>query len=815
MSDNSELVKEFLVESYENLDRLDGLFIDLEKDPRNLENIGGIFRTIHTIKGTCGFFGFERLQSLTHAGESLLSKMRDAEISLTPEITDSLLALVDAVRTMLKQIEASGGEGENGYLELILKLTALLETPNDDFNAANSTLIDDNQLPPTGLGSPGTLTSLFESANPAPTTSYSSTAKAIQVPGVPGVSPVSKSGKDQTASPAGASATQPSDRSDTAKTTSIEHSAGAQMGTTREIHSESHHKGSDSQRHEEPKSDAHGLADTTIRVDVVLLDRLMKLVGELVLARNRIMQFTTSVSDKAFVATSQRLNLLTSELQEGVMKTRMQPIGNIWSKFPRVVRDLSLSIGKQVRIEMEGKQTELDKTLIEAIKDPLTHIVRNSIDHGIEMPEIRASIGKPAEGLLSLRAYHEGGQVIIEISDDGGGINPQKVKAKAIEKGLITAQQANQLDERGMVALIFLPGFSTAEKVTNISGRGVGMDVVKTNIERIGGHVEVQNRVGLGTTIKIKIPLTLAIIPALLISSGGERFAIPQVSLIELVRLDSSNSLEQVYGAPVYRLRGHLLPIVFLNQELGLTPAPADAVQNLIVLQADERRFGLVVDAIYDAEEIVVKPLDQMLKGLLVYAGATILGDGQVALILDVLGLGMRSHAVDKSTERMLENAAAALHVERQALLLFTSPDDGRMAIPLSKVTRLEELASASVERVGGNDVVQLRGEIIPLVYVFQHLPERRKEPRNPDCGVPPDIIQLVIHSANGHQVGLVVGRILDAVDAPIPLQRAAGRRGVLGCLVIEDWVTELLDVEGMVRETLPHLYDQLQSNTP
>ncbi len=363
-----------------------------------------------------------------------------------------------------------------------------------------------------------------------------------------------------------------------------------------------------------------------------------------------------------------------------------------------------------------------------------------------------------------------------------------------------------------MVDLIFLPGFSTAEKVTNISGRGVGMDVVRTNIERIAGHVDIHNRPGQGTTITIKIPLTLAIIPALLITSGGERFAIPQVSLLELVRLTTDHTPEQVYGAPVYRLRGgQLLPLVFLNQELGLPAAKPGAKQNLIVLQADDRRFGLVVDAVNDAEEIVVKPLDQALKGLQVYAGATILGDGQVALILDVLGLGLRSHAVDLAAERQLPPAEPKADHPHQAMLLFTSPDDGRMAIPLSQVTRLEELPRKAIERVGACDIVQLRGEIIPLIYVFKLLPERRKEPRNPACGLPEDIIQLAIHSHQGRHVGLVVGRILDAVDASGAVQRAAGRQGILGCLVINERVTEILDIEGVVRGALPQFYDQLQ----
>jgi two-component system chemotaxis sensor kinase CheA len=767
MGEMDDLIKEFLVESYENLDRLDQEFLALEQDPGNREHLGGIFRTIHTIKGTSGFFGFVRLQALTHVGENLLSKLRDGSLALTPDMADALLAMVDAVRQMLGGIESTGMEAATSHEPLIARLTALLEPPA---SSTDRTAIDtpDEETPP-GPGeaaAPGSLTAMFEAAN-----------RASHPPEDPVQIPV----------------------------TSQHHPDTGPVARTEAV------------QRDEPRSEAHGpaLADTTIRVDVELLDRLMNLVGELVLARNQILQYSGTRQDQGFLATSQRLNLLTSELQEGVMKTRMQPIGNLWSKFPRVVRDLAQACGKQVRIEMEGKETELDKTLIEAIKDPLTHIVRNSVDHGIEPAAKRLAAGKPAEGTLALRAYHEGGQVIIEINDDGGGINAARVKAKAVEKGLIGADEAERLDERGVLGLIFLPGFSTAEKVTNISGRGVGMDVVKTNIERIGGHVDVQSRPGQGTSLTIKIPLTLAIIPALIVTSGGERFAIPQVSLLELVRLNAAaeSGHENVYGSPVYRLRGQLLPLVYLNRELRMPEPPAGGAVNIVVLQADDQRFGLVVDAVNDAEEIVVKPLGKALKGLQVFAGATIMGDGRVALILDVLGMGKRANALAKSTKGALDDRAhaAAAQDDRQALLIFTSPDDGRMAIPLSKVSRLEEFKRQAVERAGATEVMQYRGEILPLVHVFQRLPERRKEPRNPDCGVPGDILQVVIHNHGGRQVGLVVGRILDTVEAPLRLQRAASREGVLGCLVIQERITELLDVEGVVRSALPNFYEGLQ----
>lgn len=391
------------------------------------------------------------------------------------------------------------------------------------------------------------------------------------------------------------------------------------------------------------------MADTSIRVDVGLLDKLMNLVGELVLARNQITQFGSSQEDPAFLGTVQRLNLLTGELQAGVMKTRMQPVGSVWGKFPRLVRDLAVACGKQVRIDMEGQETELDRTIIEAVRDPLTHMVRNAVDHGIEPPAERAAWGKPAEGRLFLHALHEGGKVVIELTDDGGGIDPRRVRDKALLSGLVTPEQAARLGDRELLDLIFLPGFSTTDRVTQFSGRGVGMDVVRTNIEKIGGTVDVDSTLGRGTTIRMKIPLTLAIIPALVVSTGGDRYAIPQVSLLELVRLEGEQvrkGVEQFHGIPVYRLRGNLLPLVYLDRELGVEPIRAGDEINIVVLQADDRPFGLVVDAIRDTEEIVVKPLQKALKGIGVFSGATIMGDGNVALILDVLGLAQRAGVV-------------------------------------------------------------------------------------------------------------------------------------------------------------------------
>jgi two-component system chemotaxis sensor kinase CheA len=536
--------------------------------------------------------------------------------------------------------------------------------------------------------------------------------------------------------------------------------------------------------------------DTRIRVDVRLLDKLMNLVGELVLARNQLLQHASVSADPGLTSSSQRLNLITTELQEGVMKTRMQPIDNIWAKFPRVVRDLSHTCGKQVKLEMEGKSTELDKTIIEAISDPLTHLVRNSVDHGIEQPAVRVAAGKPAVGTLKLRAFHEGGRVNIEIIDDGGGIDPERVKAKAVERGLITPERSRVMPTHEVYSLIFLPGFSTAAAVTNISGRGVGMDVVKSNIERMGGTVDVDSRVGYGTTIRIRIPLTLAIIPALVVGARGERFAIPQVNLVELVRIEAdqaAKAIERIHGVPVFRLRGSLLALAELSSVLGIESDATPHDVNIVVLQADERQFGLLVDDIYDTEEIVVKPLGRELKGLNVYAGATIMGDGRVALILDVAGLAERTGVVVSERRGAHESTnydrTRAKESTKEPLLLFRSGTTSRMAIPLRAVARLEEFARSRVERVGREHVVQYRGEILPLVYLSEVFGEDGRQG---------DTLQVVVHTYDGKNVGFVVDAIEDVVEEEFTATRRGGRSGILGSAVIQGRVTELLDADAL-----------------
>jgi len=736
MSEMDDVVREFLTESQENLDHLDRDFVALERTPDDRETLARIFRTVHTIKGTCGFLGFSNLEGVSHVGENLLSLLCDGRLRLTAEVTTVLLNMVDAVRTMLGAIEAVGSDGADDYADLRSRLGAIASSYGGSTSAS--------QGPSRPEATP--------LAPPEPHPAEAAAIPSSTVLHAPSVAIASQGPSDVTA-------VLPS------------------------------------------------VTETAIRVDVALLDRLMNLVGELVLARNQILQHSALLQGNAFLATTQRLNLITTELQEAVMKTRMQPIGNVWGKFPRLIRDLAVSCGKQVRLKMDGRETELDRTLLEAIKDPLTHIVRNAVDHGIEPPEVRQALGKPPEGTLCLRAYHEGGQVNLEITDDGGGISPERVRRKAIDRGLLTADRASRMNDREILSMIFLPGFSTAEKITNVSGRGVGMDVVKTNIEKIGGIVDLQSVPGSGTTIKIKIPLTLAIIPALIVTVAGERYAIPQVSLLELVRLegeDGHKKIERIHRVPVHRLRGALLPLVDLRRELGLPQrhgADENDVTNIVVLHADERQFGLVVDGINDTEEIVVKPIGKHLKGIPVFAGATIRGDGRVALILDALGLAQQSGVISRSQE--MEPAVAAATASRSApsavlesLLVVACGNGGRVAIPLSMVARLEKIPMTAVEHSAGKEVVQYRGEIMPLVRLSSLLGTGGwSEPENGQ-------MSIVVYTENGRSIGIIVDKIIDIVEEPLTLAHASGNSSSLGAAVVQRRITDLLHIRALLNQT-------------
>jgi two-component system chemotaxis sensor kinase CheA len=729
MSELQEATKEFLVESHENLDQLDADLVGLEEAPAPAEALGRIFRTLHTIKGSCSFLGFSHLETVAHAGENLLGKLRDGKLGLSPAITDCLLRMVDVIRAMLSRLESTGSdEGVDG--------NGLIE-----------------QLEQLARGQPESRT-ILAADGPEQVSAVAPSAEFTLAEGAAFASEESP--------PAAADSRPPS--------------AG----------------------------DGSAVYDASVRINVDLLDKLMAVAGEIVLARNQILQYSQRHDDPAFLNTCRQLNLITTELQEYVMKTRLQPIGNVWNRFPRLVRDAAHACAKKVRLETDGSETELDKALIEAIRDPLTHLVRNAIDHGIEAPERRLAAGKSPEGCVRLRAYHEGGQVNVEVSDDGGGIDAQRIRDKAVEQRFISTDQASRMSAQSLLGLIFLPGFSTASAVTTVSGRGVGMDVVKTNIEAIGGSIDIQSTVGLGTTVRLRIPLTLAIIKVLVVTAAGDRYAIPQVSIVELVRVEGEKarkSIQRIHGVLVYRYRDSLLPLVNLNQALQVAAAPEeDDAVNIVVLQAGDRQLGLVVDRINDTQEIVVKPLWKHLKGVACFAGATVMGDGKVALILDVFGLAQRAGAVSQLKDWSVGAAptSAERPAERPGVLLVEGRGRGRMAIPLDKVARLEEFPRPRVEHVADRQVVQYCGQILPLVDVDatlrSELPARQQLPEESEA------FQVVVCTRPERPVGLVVERILDIVEQDGEVRGPSSRRGVEYTTVIQGHVTEMLDVEELIR---------------
>ena len=539
-------------------------------------------------------------------------------------------------------------------------------------------------------------------------------------------------------------------------------------------------------------SDADKGADTTIRVQVSLLDRLMTLMGEMVLVRNQVLQYSNKCEDLEFLNLSQKLDVVTSELQEETMKTRMQPIGNILTKFQRVVRDLSGSLNKKINLNLVGVETELDKSLIEAVKDPLTHIVRNSCDHGIEIPADRVANGKPETGTLTINAYHEGGQVIVEISDDGRGLSRERLLKKAIEKGIVTAEKASEMKDRDVHALIFAPGFSTAEKVTNVSGRGVGMDVVKSNIEKIGGLVEISSEEGSGTQITLKIPLTLAIVPAMIIRSNEDRFAIPQVKLVELVSVDRK-SIEMLQGQGVYRLRGNILPLINLKNILNVAEGEeTEEALNIVVLNSQNHLFGLVVDEILDTADIVVKPLARFLKPISIYSGATVLGDGRLAFILDILGIAQKHlGTLGKSADRSIaEKYDQGNQMELREYVLVGLGAQAKHAIPLSVVNRMEEFKTSSIEYSGSQRIVRYRGGILKIVNLNDVL-------GFPNKTTATELLQIIVVKIEEQTIGIEVDQIIDVLSTRDYFDDSVStHEAIAGNLVTANEVIVVVDVE-------------------
>lgn len=734
---DQEMLADFLLEAWEQLDTLDQEFLKLEEDPEDVDRIEGIFRVMHTLKGGAGFVALTNLETITHHAESLLSLIWKGEIDASPSLLALLLETSDAVRAVLGSLESEGHEGKGDYESLVQRLQEAATNPEIECSPSEDEEILDPKIKAQMQEMEALQQELMNSLEAGPA--------------------VNK--KLATETPA------PKEEDSLVKPT------GRQ-----------------------------------IRVKVELLDKLMNLVGELVLSRNQLLQLSAQNKDSSMDVACQRINLVTSELQDNILQARMQPIDTVLKRFPRLVRDLAAQTGKEIRLTVEGEETALDRTILEAIKDPLTHILRNSIDHGLESPADRRRANKSEQGSIHIRAFHEGGQVTIEFSDDGRGVNLAKVKDRAVERGLISRPEAETLQERDILNLLFHPGFSTTDAVTNLSGRGVGMDVVKTSTESIGGTIDLQSKAGQGTIVRLRLPLTLAIVPALIIRCGGQRYAIPQVSLQEMVRLPSRDSIEQLYGGEIYRLRGELLPLLRLRTALDLDSETGSDEINVVVIKSDNLTFGLIVDEVLDTEEIVVKPLDKELKQLHLYAGATIMGDGRISLILDVSGLaaGLRTETEEQNAIRNNQQQTKRDEHKGQALLLFTLAE-GQHAIPLSLVARLEEIELNRLEMVSGKPMVHYREQLLPLIDLSYELGQ--------GCSLDSEMLQVLVFQNGEKSLGLAVDRILDVFAQEAPVQTNGFSQGVLGTTIVNGQAVTLVDVQQIISNALPEWLETSTQN--
>ncbi|WP_188260099.1 chemotaxis protein CheW [Azospirillum tabaci] len=767
-----DLLSEFLTETNENLSVLDVELVRLEQNPNNPELLSNIFRLVHTIKGTCGFLGLPRLEKVAHASENVLGKFRDGELTINPEAVSLILQALDTIKSLLAVLEATEAEPPGDDLPLIERLNLCAEGKLGA-GAAPAKPAAAPVPPPAPavaaaeevpVSSSGNLTldelEAIWNATPGPT----STALA-PVAAEPAEEPAPSHDlvvSDPDPVPAAAKMPAPA----------AEAASGAGAGG-------------------EAATKESAVAAQTIRVNVDLLENLMTMVSELVLTRNQLLQILRSQKESEFAAPLQRLNHVTSELQEGVMKTRMQPIGNAWAKLPRLVRDLSHELGKKIDLQMLGADTELDRQVLELIKDPLTHMVRNSADHGLEVPADRVRAGKSETGRITLNAYHEGGHIIIEIQDDGKGLAIDRIKQKAIQNGMASEGELAAMSDQQIIQFIMKPGFSTAAKVTNVSGRGVGMDVVKTNIEKIGGTIEIKSQQGKGSTFVIKIPLTLAIVSALIVECAGERFAIPQISVVELVRAaaDSEHTIERLKGTPVLRLRNRLLPLVSLQELLRLDDQEGGEKKTdetfIVVTQVGTYTFGIMVDRVFDTEEIVVKPVAPILRHIEMFSGNTILGDGSVIMILDPNGIASATGemAMGETASKEATSVQATRQEDKMALLLFRAGAGAPKAVPLSLVARLEDVDLGSVESSNGMPVVQYRGKLMPLV------------PIDPGFMMGQEGRQPVLVFADGDRsMGLIVDEIVDIVEERLVVQLTADRPGLMGSAIIAGKATDVID---------------------
>ena len=776
-----ELLGEFLTETAESLGEVDVELVNLEQNPNDRDLLASIFRIVHTIKGTCGFIGLARLETLAHAGENVLGKFRDRELEVTPEAITVVLASIDRIKMILAHIEETESEPEGEDTDLIAQLNDIAEgrMPSGVATAAAAEPVEEMSEAEMEMAA-----AMDAEPEPEPEPEPAVEAGSSDIgtrPGEVSLDELDRIFQEADGPEAAEAAATEDDVSPEPEAASQLPTAPAQVPATTNK--------TPVPVEEEKRSKESAISNQTIRVNVELLENLMTMVSELVLTRNQLLQLSRSeeIDIERFTVPLQRLSQVTTELQEGVMKTRMQPIGNAWSKLPRIIRDLSIELGKKIELQMYGADTELDRQILELIKDPLTHMVRNSADHGLEMPEARRAAGKSETGHVVLNAYHEGGHIIVEISDDGAGIDPARIKAKAIQKGLVSETEAAQMSDQQILQFIFKAGFSTAEQVTAVSGRGVGMDVVRTNIEKIGGTIDLKATVGKGSSFKIKIPLTLAIVSALIVETAGERYAIPQLSVLELVRTGegSEHKIEEIQGTPIMRLRERLLPLISLRSHLDLQGGDMEEIESFVVVtQVGPYQFGILVDRVFDTEEIVVKPVAPILRELTVFSGNTILGDGAVIMILDPNGIAAETGEILVPQDKFKDEEAQRIDTDDiTSLLLFRSGEGGPKAVPLSLVARIEMIDLSKVETSEGRPLIQYSGELMPLV------PCVGARELDRDGGRP-----ALVFTEGRRSMGMVVDEILDIVEETINIGMEASAPGMMGSSIINGEATDVID---------------------
>ena len=804
-----DLIAEFLTETAESLEVVDSELVRFEANPNDRKTLDNIFRLVHTIKGTCGFLGLGRLEAVAHAGETLLGRFRDGKLDVTPVAVTLVLHSIDRIKVILAGLESTGNEPDGNDHDLIAQLEAMAEGNEVNLSAVQAVEVpvrpiaseieraelnipalgssapaaDADAKPATGLQTGDIDPATGRALRPGEVSEADLEAAFLAADGpdwmddtapepVAEASPEPVKAPESQAASAPAPAATPAPVAQKPAAPAPEPLAG--LGG----------------------EDAQGIATTqSIRVSVDVLEGLMTLVSEMVLTRNQLLQISRNREDSAFATPLQRLSTLTGELQDSVMKTRMQPIGAAWKKLPRLVRDLSYELGKKIDLIMDGEGTELDRQVLELIRDPLTHMVRNSADHGLEPTEERVQLGKPANGTIKLSAFHEGGYIVIRIADNGRGLNTGRIREKIIEKGLASRGEVDGLTDQQVHRFIFAPGFSTAAKVTNLSGRGVGMDVVRTNIEQIGGQIDLTSLPGQGTTFTIKIPLTLAIVSALIVGAGGQKFAVPQTSVMELVRTGSNteHKIERINDSLVLRLRDKLLPLVQLGPTLQLEAAESEDPTFVMVIQVGERRYGLVVNDVLDTEEIVVKPLATILRDVNVFSGATILGDGSVVLILDPNAMAERAgNMLEEKQSEDSEETSTETESEKVAMLLFRAGAGAPKAVELEHITRLEHVHSSQIEIMEGRAALQYRGKLMPILTVNGDLSSLIAYQQQDGEHIQP----LLVFTGEGYAMGLAVDEIIDVVEDRLQIELSSDRPGMRGTAVVSGKACEILDVD-------------------